>query len=65
MHGKYNWMKKKSKCASLALENGFGSAELHSLLWLVKAQQASSARAEKRVLYMMRLVLSVSIGLSY
>jgi hypothetical protein len=33
-------MKKKSKHASLALENGFGSAELHSLLWLVKAQQA-------------------------
>jgi hypothetical protein len=30
----------KSKYASLALENGSGSAELHSLLWLVKAQQA-------------------------
>jgi hypothetical protein len=58
-------MKKKSKYVSLALENGFGSAELHSLLWLVKAQQASSAYAEKSVLYMMRLVLSVSIGLSY
>jgi hypothetical protein len=33
-------MKKKTKYASLALENGFGSAELHgllldSLLWLV------------------------------
>jgi hypothetical protein len=59
-------MKKKSKYVSLALENGFGSAELHNLLWLVKAQLASSAHAKQSLLYMMmRLVLSVWIGLSY
>jgi hypothetical protein len=36
-------MKKKSKCASLAQQNGFGPAVLHSLLRLVKRRKISSS----------------------
>jgi hypothetical protein len=41
-------MKKFPKCAGLAQENGFGSAQLHMLLRLVKCTIAHVAAACKR-----------------
>jgi hypothetical protein len=49
----YNWMTKSQNMpVRLAQENGFGSAELRSFLWLEKKAPQHCAPAEKSVIIM-------------